>query len=242
MGITSSRTYHRHRNVIVAVLSHAGFLISLVFAAAIPVDHLLANGSSLLSTLLFVGGTWVGTSLAPKVGLLTGAKVQKSYLSVTLAPALATALFVILIDAVCFRSSLPSKYVDEFLTAPVSVRLPAYCARAFYESLMYRLFIGTVLTWCISRSLGQRDAAPFRVVLVAMFVAQMINITANVLVPYWTEVTPTLILWMVLRFVLPGTLWGCLYYRNGLIVSEYVAAITHIFLQPLIGPALAATM
>lgn len=236
-------TAHCHnRNFLSVFLGGIGLVIGFLFAALLPVDGLMAGNNTYRSIFLFLSGTLLGKALAPKIGFTTGIKFQRFYASTIIASAFLVTLFVLIVDAILFRSVLPARYVDGFLHEPMAERLILYCARAFYESLMYRFFLGTILTWCFSRFLRLSGPVPLIITIVAMLLAQMINITANVLIPLWPEATPMLILWMIVRFVIPGTFWGFLYYRNGLVASEYAASITHVFLQPVIALALTTTM
>jgi hypothetical protein len=226
------------------LLGGIGVASGLAFATLFPTDRLFAGGSLLRSVSLYILGTGIGMVLAPKVGLSTGVKpsLPRAYIGAIVVSAFCVAAYVALIDALLFRSILPADYAGSFLTDPLAERLPAYCARAFYESLMYRLFVGTLLTWGLSRAAGYPGRAPFRLVFLAMLLAQIINIVANIVIPLWPVASPMLIFWIAVRFVIPGTFWGCLYYRNGLVVSEYAAAATHVFLQPAMSLAMAATI
>ncbi len=225
---------------LVPVLSGLGLVIGLLFAVLFPIDPLIAGGNALRSVVLFVMGVWLATILAPKVGLSSGVVPQRSILGAVAGYAVLQALYIVIVDAVLFRSVLPANYVNTFLHEPLAERLLGYCTRAFYESLMYRFFIGTTLIWCIRWVLRLRGPIPFGIVMMAMLAAQTINIAANVLGVYWPEATPAVMLWIVVRFVLPGTFWGYVYYRSGLVVSEYAASALHLILQPVIGFALAA--
>jgi hypothetical protein len=107
--------------------------------------------------------------------------------------------------------------------------------RAWNENIIYRLTVMSVLAWIIGfvwRGDGGRPAAGAFVL--AAVIAQVINISINV-----SEASSCMMLvYDVLRYIVPGVLWGYLYWRHGFATAEIASVGTHPFLQPLLGIAI----
>src|SRR3954463_1102294 len=106
--------------------------------------------------------------------------------------------------------------------------------RAFKESILYRLFLSSLLLWAIGivwrRPNGQPENEAYWLSIIA---AQCVNIAINVTFLDGFTTTPQLLLHDTLRYVVPGVVWGYLYFRCGFVTHEVAAVGTHLFFQPL---------
>jgi hypothetical protein len=76
---------------------------------------------------------------------------------------------------------------------------------------------------------------PEYVYWIAIVIAQAVPMLLNEIPFYPQTITPIFMLYVVVRFILAGILWGYLYWRHGFATSEIAHVSTHIFLQPLLG-------
>lgn len=112
--------------------------------------------------------------------------------------------------------------------------------RAYVENVFYRLFLFSVLAYLIStiwRS-KNRFAKPV-IMIVAMTVAQIINIWINVVLPSGTSLTLNIMIYDAVRYIAPGVCWALIYWKYGFSTAEIASVGCHIFLQPMLGWALA---
>jgi hypothetical protein len=184
-------------------------------------------------TTMVLAGAWC----ARRLGLrLEGHGVRYPWL-LGLGMAFAVAVYVVLLDAFVFRQLLLPAYVDTF-RLPLASRLLYFMIRAFNENVFYRLFVFTVLA-AGAAALLRQPRPSFAVAFGLMIVTQLINIWPNVVLGSGEPWTAALLAYDGLRYVVPGVLWGCLFWRYGFLVAEVASVGCHLFLQPALGLLLA---
>ncbi|WP_206240688.1 hypothetical protein [Novosphingobium terrae] len=205
-------------------------LIAMGIAALLPFDQglrLLSGGRDTLHILLMGLLALAGGFFAQKAGLTSVANFR-----VGLLWALGMAAYVLVLDGVLMRPMVPPTIVA-FGHASLPGRLAAYMARAFNESVIYRLFLfGELVAMCRALRSG-RPLAP-ALVLVLALLAQMANIAFNVALIEQGSISSAMLLYWSLRYVLPGVVWGWLYWRHGFVTTEIASTGVHVFLQPMV--------
>jgi hypothetical protein len=211
-------------------------LIALSIALIGPFDRAvdLASGGlplarmGLIAALVLAGSIWAG-----EAGLaLKG--TTRSWLVISIGSAFAVAVYVSIVDGFLFRAVLPPTYVNEFRPNSLNARLAYYFLRAFQENVIYRLFVFSGLMLSVSRLRGQAVTEfPSMLVWTIAFATQFLNVAINVMVA--DPFSGTLFAYDIVRFVVPGTLWGWLYWRHGFVTIEVAHVACHAFLQPALG-------
>jgi hypothetical protein len=177
----------------------------------------------------------VGLLCADKVRLGVSSVGLKHPFLMPLTVGAAVALWVVIIDCLVFREILPARYVDIFRSNPVGARLLYFMMRAFLENTVYRLFLMTFLVWILGYLWRTKEGRPANgAYWTAMTLAQITNIGINVVAQLPTA-TPLSILYDGLRFVVPGMVWGYLYWHHGFVTAEIASIGAHPFLQPPLG-------
>lgn len=168
----------------------------------------LTLGSPLLRAGLVAGLILIGAKAAERLGLRLEGHSAKFPVLIGLAGAIAVARYVVLLDCFLFRHMLDPGYV-EFLHQPLAARLLYFMPRAFNENIMYRLFGFAGLAVLLNRaSAGKLPSST--VLAVAMIAAQVINIGVNTTALSNESLTPPMLLYDALRYVVPGVLWAVL--------------------------------
>jgi hypothetical protein len=215
-------------------------LITLAIAVPIavidPFDRTFAAitlGLPWLRAVTVAAMVLVGGWCARRLGLrIEGHGVRYPWL-LGLAMAFAVAVYVVLLDAWLFRGLLLPAYVDTF-RLPLGSRLTYFMIRAFNENVFYRLFVFTVLA-AAAAALLRKPRPPFALAFALMIVTQVINIWPNVVLGSGEPWTAALLGYDGLRYIVPGVLWGCLFWRYGFLVAEVASVGCHLFLQPALG-------
>jgi hypothetical protein len=211
-------------------------LISATIAMLQPFDLIFETvtfDSPLLRGGVIVMLVLMGAACAKRLGLrLEGHGARRPWL-VGLLMAVLVAVYVVLLDAFLFRGLLAKDYV-EFLGTPLSGRYVYFMTRAFNENVLYRLFAFTVLAALASVAAGRRKL-PFAIVFALMIAAQALNIGVNVVLISDQALTPAILTYDALRYIVPGVIWACLFWRYGFFVAEVASVGCHIFLQPALG-------
>jgi hypothetical protein len=141
----------------------------------------------------------------------------------------ALAAYLLLIDALVFRSALPTEYRVFIVTADLPSRLLYFVSRSFNEGIVYQLFFGSALVSLIGWAWRKDGRIAPGAYWVGLMLAHLLNLGIN---------TPLALTYDLFRFVAPGLLWVYLYRRHGLTTVLLAHAATHVFLQPLLGVAL----
>ncbi len=111
-----------------------------------------------------------------------------------------------------------------------------FMLRAFNENIFYRLFFMSTVLWVMG--LVWRDSQrhiPNAAYWTAIILAQAVPMLLNEAPFYPQHLTTIFLLYVVVRFILAGILWGFLYWRYGFVTAEMAHVSTHIFLQPIMG-------
>jgi hypothetical protein len=192
--------------------------------------------SPALRACLFVAMGATGLFFARRVGLeiLTTGFRYPLRSAVIIGAALAA--YLLLIDALVFRSALPPDYRAFIVTADLPARLLYFVSRSFNEGIVYQLFFGSALVSLIGWAWRKDGRIAPGAYWVGLMLAHLINLAINVIAG--ASVTPLALTYDLLRFVAPGVLWVYLYRHHGLTSVLVAHASTHVFLQPLLGLAL----
>ena len=111
--------------------------------------------------------------------------------------------------------------------------------RAFNENIFYRLFLFSIIAFCLTKLWHTEDDRPKPSgIWAAMIVAQLVNIAFNVGVA-----TPSAnlaaMLYDAIRYIVPGMCSAWLYWRYSFLTAEIASVCCHIFLRPALGHLLA---
>ncbi len=138
---------------------------------------------------------------------------------------LGVTLFVLVLDALIFRHSLPPGYAA-FYTSPLLPRTPVLCVMAAIEEFKFRLLLMTGLTMAVALRRGRVSNGQF---IAIILVSQLCLVWPMVLA------AP---LYGALRYWAVGAVWGWLYWRHGWLAGLAGHATTHLLLDPLLLLAL----
>ncbi|MGO4313912.1 hypothetical protein AB4Z35_29415 [Pseudomonas sp. KB_15] len=189
-----------------------------------------------IRVVLFLALTSLGIFFAQRTGLRLASHDLSHPIAVAFGIGLLVAIYIATIDVVVFRHLLPPRYVAYFSELTLSERMIYFMLRAFNENILYRLFLMSALVWGIG--LAWRDSQglpPKTAYWIAIVLAQAIPMLLNEASFYPPHITPFFLLYVAVRFILAGILWGFLYWRYGFVMAETAHVSTHIFLQPILG-------
>lgn len=127
--------------------------------------------------------------------------------------------FILLLDGVVFRGSLPLGYV-RFFTQPLFPRVPLMMVLAATDEMKFRLVLMSVLFVLIS---AWRGKVAFGWAIAAIVLSQFVNSSAAVFDDP---------LYSILRYWAVGCVWGWLYWRHGWFAALIGHAATHLVLDP----------
>jgi len=230
---------HREQASLFRVSTVAIVAIGAAIAAVAPFDvffNFATLGSPALRVLALLAVAAIGLKFAAKIGAPIESRGLKHPIRTPLLIAAGVAAYVTVIDVWAFRSVLTSGYLDFISRAGLIDRLSYFMLRAFNESILYRLFLSSILVWALGQLWRGEDGLPTnRAYWVGIVIAQAANIAINVTFLNGFSTTPGLLLHDTLRYVMPGVLWGYLYFRHGFTTHEIAAVGTHTFFQPLLS-------
>lgn len=218
-------------------------VIGAASAAIVGVDSfldLISGGHVWLRAVLFLVLTFIGLLCTrhANLHLLPASGTLNVVMPVT--TGFAVAVGVTIIDAVIFRSVIPAPYVAVITEQPLVLRIIYFVSRSFNEEIFNRLVLMSAIAWAVG--LFWKDTAgrtPDGAYWTAIIVAQVLAILLNGIASYsFANFTPVLVLYAIVRFVLPGVIWGLIYWRHGLVTALLAHMSAHIFLQPMLGFAL----
>ncbi len=139
----------------------------------------------------------------------------------TLIAILGVTLFIVVLDALVFRSQLSQDYIAAY-TSSLGLRTWGISAMAAIEEVKFRLLVMTGLAILAKRIQGELTAPAALAIILA---AQFANVGALVLADP---------IYATLRYWLVGAVWGWLYWRHG-----WLAALGgHVGIHPVLDPAL----
>jgi len=210
--------------------------VAAALAAAVPLDRgfaLLPAGSAPARGAWMLALTLSGLFFAGKAGLRATPYDLKRPLATVVGIAVALGLAIAALDLAAPRSILLPGFLDGLRETPTLVRIEYYAVRAFGEDVVYRLFLMSLLAAAGAGLWRQRPASVYWLAIIA---AQLLNVTLTCWA--YTELTPAMALYTVIRLVLPGVLWGYLYWRHGFLTATLTHVATHLVYQPLMTLAL----
>ncbi|MGA9916761.1 MAG: hypothetical protein WBR17_29905 [Paraburkholderia sp.] len=214
------------------IASEAGF--DIVFNA-------ISGGVPWIRVVLFLALGTTGFFCAQRTGLRLAAHDLGHPIAAAFGIGLLVALYVATVDLIVFRHFLPPSYVAYFSGHSLSERMFSFMLRAFNESILYQLFFMSAVLWGMGlvwrNSQGHIPKAAY---WIAIILAQAIPMLLNEAPFYPPHLTPIFLLYVLVRFILAGILWGFLYWRYGFVTAEMAHVSTHIFLQPIMGYVLGA--
>jgi hypothetical protein len=213
--------------------------IGSLIAALAPFDlafDVLTNGSAFAraSAMPVIG--LVGCVAARRVGLNFGVKDLARPIGLPLLIAAVVAAGVAIVDGFLFRGFLSTDYVQIFSTVGLVGRLLYFMPRAYNENLIYRWCVMSTLIWIIGSLWHDAHHRPADgAYWLGIVLAQVINISINVVASSHEPVTPGLLFYDGVRYIVPGVIWGYLYWRHGFVAAEIASVGTHPLLQPALG-------
>jgi hypothetical protein len=217
--------------------SRAAFALALAvaFAWLVPYDIRVVSpplGLPPVRAAVIVFLAIAGAALGRQIGL----SVEGPSLARLMRDGLTAAVLVAVWCALCdwlWRPSLHADYVSVLKTTPLAARIAVFAMRALNENILYRLFLGSLLILVLGSVWkgpdGRIEPGAF---WTGFTLSQMINIWANV--TSLAPVTPVALVHDLLRYVVPGVVWGWLYWRRGFAATELASTSVHLFLQPLV--------
>ena len=214
-----------HLGAIAAVAA----LIALVARFDVLFEVLVGGNamqSIALITVLVLSGAWFASQCGMRLELSGPGRPVLT----ALAAAAAVAVYILLLDCWLFRSQIDPRFVT-FLHKPLGDRLLYFMPRAFNENVIYRLFGFSLLLWLVQRIRGGKPAESI-VLLGAMIASQLVNIGFNLaaLAPHRPDAA--VLLYDLLRYIVPGVAWAILFRRNGFACAEIASVGCHLILQP----------
>jgi hypothetical protein len=217
-------------------------VIGVAIAALAPFDRAFDHatlGSPIVRAGVLALIVLIGLLFAMRLGAPIESRGLKHPIITPLLIAAAMGVYVTVLDLWVFRAVLDPGYFAFISGADLGYRLTYFMLRAFNESILYRLFLSTALVWAVGLIWRGRDGRPANgAYWVAIVVAQAANIAINATFATGASPTPWLLLHDGLRYVVPGVVWGYLYFRHGFTTHEIAAVGTHLFFQPLLSLAL----
>jgi hypothetical protein len=209
-------------------------LIGMAVAAAVawlqPFDRLFAAltfGQPVLRAGVIVLIAGVGLKASRHIGLIVGPKGASASLLPPILVAAGVAVACAGVDRL-FRSTLSPHYLELMTRTPLLPRVVGFMMRAFNENVIYRLFLGSVLTAGLLSWRPRLGAAAF---WLGFGAAQLVNIWANVTSA--GPITPIGVFHDLVRYVAPGMVWSWLFWRRGFQANEVASTSVHILFQPL---------
>lgn len=136
----------------------------------------------------------------------------------------AVGLLAAICDLFVFRAFLSESYLRVIAEVPAAARIVVVATKALGEEIVFRLILMSLLVWAASLLWRPTDATYW----CAAVLAQVANIALQGPVP----VTPAMTLYVGLRFLLPGVVWGYLYWRHGFASAVIAHMSAHVVLQP----------
>src|SRR6476620_5943746 len=171
--------------------------VGAAIAAVAPFDRAfeaLTIGSPIARVTALVAVVLAGFVFAAKVGARVESHDLRHPLITPLAIDAAVAVGITTLDAWVFRPILAPGYVAFVSETDLPHRLAYFMLRAFNESILYRLFLSSVLVWAIGRFWRRPDGLPANGAFwLGMGAAQVINIAINVTFLDGFATTPALL-------------------------------------------------
>lgn len=135
----------------------------------------------------------------------------------------AVGLLAALCDIFVFRALLWDSYVRFAAEVPAVQRIVLVGTKALAEEVVFRLVLMSLLVWVASLLWPPRELTYWS----AAVLAQVTNVALQSPVP----TTPLMGLFIGVRFIAPGVLWGYLYWRAGFAAAAMAHVSEHVVLQ-----------
>jgi len=133
-----------------------------------------------------------------------------------------------------FKPILNRDYIEMSTSSPIGPRQILYSMRAIYESLVYRLFLGSIFAWLIGSVWRKRSGGIAEGAYVAGFtLAQLVNMGASM--TSYMPLNALTLAYYALRYFAPGVIWGLIYRRYGFLTNELSVGGVHFFFQPMVN-------
>jgi hypothetical protein len=159
---------------------------------------------------------------------LTLAPHRRPILAAGLA-ALLVAGAILAVDLVS-RSSLPAYYLRFYAGPDLWIRVAVMATKAVWEEALYRGVVMTGVAALAWWALGRPRALHWTIYVLGILIAQAANLLPNLPSPP----DASSLIYDVLRYYLPGMVWGWLYWRHGWMTGALAHAGSHVILQPLL--------
>lgn len=213
-----------------------GLVLASFVAWTQPGDRLftaLTFGQPWLRVIAIVAIGLAGLEIGKAVDLGVEHRTHKRFLWASTLCAAAVAVVCAVSDW-AFRSTLQPSYLWLLHAVPMAERTPIFMLRAVNESIVYRLFLGSLFVWVVGKVWRTKDGRPAAGAYWTGFaLAQGLNVWLNV--TSRAPLTPPAVLHDALRYFLPGMVWGWLFWRRGFQANEVACAGAHLLFQPLVG-------
>ena len=206
----------------------AGTVIAAIAPWGLPLGGVMAH-TPVLRAISLLCMIIIGIGCARRCGLfIVPQNNSRTLLSAVIAGAV-MAIYLLLIDGLLFRSSLPKNYHEFITSSPLFLRLFYFTLRSIAEVIVFQLAIGSKLVWLLGRVWqGPDGRVTAGICFVGLMLAHLLNVCINV------PMENSAFVYDVLRFFSPGLIWAFLYRRFGLVAVLVAHSSTHVFFQPLI--------
>jgi hypothetical protein len=233
LGVALPRTFARF-NPGLALKIGIVIALGMVEAWAGPPDRnldFLTHGSAPARAIMVAILALIGLAIASKSGLSLDFTNTKRPFAVAMILSIGVATFCAATDFL-FRPILNHSYIEMSTTTPIGGRQIMYSMRVIYESLTYRLFLGSAFVWIIGLVWRSRNGQIAEGAYVLGFtIAQLLNMTSMASFMPMNGLTLT---YYAFRFLAPGVAWGLIFRRYGFLTNELSVGAVHFFLQPML--------
>lgn len=175
------------------------------------------------------------TGLGAWVAIRTGLKLtlSKSSLIPAIASAAIVAVLIIALDGLIYRATLSPEYIASF-SEPLGLRIAYYSARSLTEEILYRLAVMSSLFWLVQqfRNLVSPRSMYWALCCAILF-AQLLNAIPKSPAIFSADLSGTI--YLIARFVVPGLVWGYLFWRYSFATATLAHISCHVILQPALG-------
>jgi hypothetical protein len=213
----------------------AGLTLSAVIAWITPFDLAFGwatFGSPPLRAMAIILLALAGAAIGRRIGLSIEGPPDSRPARDALVVAVVVAVWCALCDWI-WRPALHAGYVSMFTTTPLALRIALFAMRSLNESILYRLFLGSLLIWTLGAVWKGPDGRPAPGAFwTGLVLSQATNIWINVTA--LAPLTPMALLHDLFRYVAPGVVWGRLYWKRGFLANEIAATGAHLIFQPLV--------
>lgn len=138
-----------------------------------------------------------------------------------IAASAAVVLYIVLLDLL-FRGELSHDYIAYFTGPNLLPRIAFMAIAAAAEEAEFRLLLMSALVFVLMRVLERNSAS-----VIAIALSQAANV-------FWRLPPDMPMAYDLLRYYVPGLVWGYVYWKNGFTSALLAHAGAHVLLQPLL--------